>query len=82
MERIVCNIQMGKLYQDVYIINDNNKIQNFTVPLEKIPDFIIEHNIYNVTLKGIKDFSKNIEKDTKEKEIKKYAQNKINFYYI
>ena len=86
MEKIVCDIKLGIKQQNVYIIGEkySNKktIESFMIPFDKISDFIIQHNITNITLKGPKIFTQKIEEETKEKELKKYSKTKTIFTYI
>ena len=52
------------------------------MPIDEIPNFIIKHDIYDITLKGPKSFTQKIEEKTKEEELKKYTTTKIQFTYI
>lgn len=86
MEKLICKIQPGLKNQIIYIQSekyDNKKtLETFSIPLNEIPDFIINQKVYDVYFRGNKDFISKIEKDIKQKEIEKYSENKIIFNYI
>lgn len=86
MEKILCDIQLGVLKQQVFIIGEkyNNKrtVESFTMQLDEIPDFIMKQNIHEVVLKGPKRFTNKIEQETKEKQICQYHETKIKFKYM
>ena len=86
MEKILCDLQLGVLKQQVFIIGekyDNKRtVESFSLQLNEIPDFIINQNIYEVVLKGPRGFTNKIEQETKEKQICKYHDTKIKFKYM
>lgn len=83
MAKIICKINLGVLYQDIFI-EDQNKIEKFSIPLNEIPNFIVkQREIKDIYIKTPnKDFFKNIELKTKKLEYNLYTQNTKYFHYI
>lgn len=82
--KIICDIQMGMLKHTVYIMKNDNTVENFfNLTLKEIPDFIVqEKDIQDIYLTGLnKNFLKKIEKEIKEKEYNLYSQNNKIFHY-
>ena len=84
-KKIICEIKMGMLKHNVYILNNENQIiENLNLTLTEIPNFIAQQtNIEYVYLTGLnKNFLQKIEFETKEIEKHKFSiQNNKKFYY-
>lgn len=42
-KKIICNINMGSLLQDIVIQQGNNIIGKYKLSMQEIPNFIYEH---------------------------------------
>ena len=74
MERILCDFQIGNLYQNVFVKKENKKVEKFSLKLKDIPDFINKEGINAVFIKGSPTYGEIVER--------KLPKNKFTFFYM
>lgn len=88
MTKAICKINIGKMFQTVYIENEKYKgkktLEHYQVLLKDLPEFFATLNDVNdIYLSGIsKEFGSSIEKDTKLIQHQKYNKDTKIFHYI
>ena len=86
MKRIAGMIQPGVLNQTFTVYEDGNKIETIQVPMKDVAASIIQlaenHNITNVSLFGIKQWSEQVKREIQKQEITKYNKTKLNIICI
>lgn len=80
MAKIMCKINLGTVYQNLYKETQIGQVEVFSLPLEKIPSFIAkQEDVKDVYISGLnKSFLEKIESDTK---ILTYDNNNKIFHY-
>lgn len=80
--KIVCHINLGQLFQDIYVIETKEKVQKYSIKLDELPCFLASRkNIFNIEMHGNKNFCLKIEKDTNELQQKLYFTKNKKFFY-
>lgn len=86
MKRIFLQIQPFIYQQNITVFEDNQIIRITQAPITEIPDKLCllakEYNITEISVVGPSNYAKNIEKQTKQKEIEKYQNSILTFKYI
>ena len=85
MNQILCNINIGLRMQTIFILSEERKevIETIQLPVENIPDFIINRtDIKEVRLQGNTEFINKIKDDTIEKFHTLYSDRELNFYFV
>ena len=76
---------MGIAKQIVFIegqkYSGKKTLERYEVELKKLPDFIVEQDISDIYLFGNENFTKKIEKETRELELNLYAKDTKKFHY-
>lgn len=83
IQDIVCQINLGTMYQKVYVRESANSIIEHKIALEDLPDFLLNSSINNIYISGVpKSFGESIERKTRKLQLEKYEKDTKNFYYI
>ena len=86
--KAICKINIGKMYQTVYIENGKYEgkktLEHYQILLKNLPDFFANlHDVDDIYLSGTpKDFGLPIEKETRILQYKKYNKDTKTFHYI
>lgn len=81
MNKIICNFQLGAIFQDIYFIEGDN-VTSKKITLAALPSILSESNISEIFFKGNSTFAKKIEQKTREQELKQYHKDTKHYYYI
>lgn len=86
MKRIAGIIQPGVLNQTFTVYEDGNKIETIQAPMQEIATAIFQlaekHDVTNIALYGIKQWSEQIKTEIQKQEITKYSRTKLNIMCI
>ena len=81
MKKIIAVLRPFDRKQNIYVFEDNNKIDEKQTTLEDFNISIFqlskEYEITQVDLSGPKQFSRGIKRKLEEAEIEKYSENKL-----
>lgn len=82
MKKIVTVIKPFIMQQNIFVYEDGNKIDLFSVNLEDIENSLIEtakkYDVTDIELIGSKSYSKGIKNKIEVAEMNKYNENKLN----
>ena len=82
-KNIVCRINLGVMYQTIYVKKDPNTIERHRVLMEDLADFLMNTPIDDVYIYGVpQEYAKSIERDTRKKQYEKYNQDTKKFHYM
>lgn len=86
MKKIVSVIKPFTLVQNIFVYEDTDKIATYTANLNDIQNTLLklteEYQINNISLVGLKKFSKGIKEKIEQAEMIKYNENKIDIKLI
>ena len=83
IQDIICQINLGTMYQKVYVRKSANSIIEHEIQLEDLPEFLLNSSINNIYISGVpKSFGESIERKTRKLQLEKYKKDTKNFYYI